>query len=160
MDVASIKMKPVKLMQDILPPHADIIGLHPLFGPQSGKSGIEGLNIAVCSVRGARVDGVCGFLDDTLKLQVHRATPEEHDRELAWIQGLTHLLAKVIVSLDLPAFRFTTKTFDYMKQMVEMVRYDSDELFLAIERENPFAAEAKRAFFEAARKLEDRLNQG
>ena len=51
-DVASIKSKPIELMQDILPPTVQIIGTHPLFGPQSGKDGIEGLNIVICPLRG------------------------------------------------------------------------------------------------------------
>lgn len=158
-DVASIKIGPAKLMQEILPAHTAIVGTHPLFGPQSGKDGIAGLNIAVCDVRGARAESVARFLADTLKLNVLRATPEEHDRELAYVQGLTHLLAKVIVSLDLPQFRFTTRTYEYLMKTVEMVRYDSEELFRAIERENPFSAEAKKAFFDAARRLEDKLGR-
>ena len=85
-------------------------------------------------------------------------TPEEHDREAAYVQGLTHMLAKIVVALDLPSMRFPTRTYELMQQMVEMVRHDSDELFCAIERENPFAAEAKRAFFAAARKLEEKLS--
>jgi hypothetical protein len=53
----------------------------------------------------------------------------------------------------------TTKTYGYMQQMIEMVRYDSDDLFCAIERENPFTTEAKQRFFAAASQLEDRLSQ-
>ena len=79
--------------------------------------------------------------------------------ELAYVQGLTHLLVKVIVALDLPKFRFTTKTYEYLEQMVESLRNDSDELFRAIERENPFSSEAKKAFFTAARNLEDKLTR-
>ncbi|MDP9126650.1 MAG: prephenate dehydrogenase [Pseudomonadota bacterium] len=159
-DVASIKMRPTELMTEHLPPTVDIVGTHPLFGPQSGKDGIEGLNIAVCDVRGERGEAVCRFLRNELKLNVMRATAEEHDRELAYVQGLTHLLAKVVVALELPKFRFTTRTYEYMEKMVEMVRYDSEELFRAIEKENPFAAQAKQAFFAAARKLEEDLNRG
>lgn len=159
-DVASIKIGPANLMKNLLPEHVDIVGLHPLFGPQSGKNGIENLNIVVCNVRGLRGESVERFLANQLKLNVMRATPEEHDRELAYVQGLTHLIAKVVVSLDLPKFRFTTKTYDYMQKMVEMVRHDSEELFRAIEKENPFSGEAKQAFFNAAHKLEDDLNRG
>ena len=157
LDVSSVKIKPATLMRSILPQHADIVGTHPLFGPQSGRGGIEGLNIVVSDIQGDRGSCVAEFLQQKLKLNVHSATPDEHDRELAYVQGLTHLLAKVIVAMDLPKFRFTTRTYDYMEQMVEMVRYDSEELFKAIERENPFSAEAKKAFFTAARNLEDRL---
>lgn len=156
-DVGSVKVKPTEAMLKILPDHVDIVGTHPLFGPQSGKNGITGFNVAVCNVRGERAGCVVDFLADVLNLNVHLATPEEHDKELAYVQGLTHLIAKVIVALDLPKFKFTTKTYEYMEQMVEMVRYDSDDLFKAIERENPFSAEAKHAFFTAARRLEDRL---
>jgi prephenate dehydrogenase len=159
-EVGSVKTKPTEWMKKHLPPHADAIGLHPLFGPQSGKDGIVGLNVAVCNVRGARADAVSAFLKDQLKLNVFPTTPEEHDRQLAYVQGLTHLLGKVVVALDLPEFQLTTRTYDLMIELVEMVRYDTDELFKAIERENPFTAEAKAAFFTAARRLEEKLAKG
>ncbi|MDX2027842.1 MAG: prephenate dehydrogenase [Alphaproteobacteria bacterium] len=159
MDVASVKLKPVELMQNLLPAHVDIVGTHPLFGPQSAKDGIKGLNMVVANVRGERAASVCSFLRDELGLNVFEATAEAHDRELAYVQGLTHLLAKVVVALDLPDFCFTTKTYEHMQKMVDMVRHDSDELFMAIEKENPFVGEAKKAFFTAAKALEDRLSQ-
>jgi prephenate dehydrogenase len=159
-DVGSVKIKPAKLMKEILPRSMPIVGTHPLFGPQSGKTGIKGLNLVVCDVRGGRAACVRRFCRDKLKLNVFAATPRDHDRELAYVQGLTHLLAKVVVALDLPRFRFTTRTYQYLEQMVETVRYDSDELFRAIERENPFTKKAKEAFFRAARNLEQRLLRG
>lgn len=159
-DVASVKMKPAALMEKILPKNVAVIGTHPLFGPQSGKQGIKGLNIAVCEIRGGRAACASRFLKKTLRLNVMRTTPAAHDKELAYVQGLTHLLAKVVVALKLPRFRFTTKTYELVDQAVEFIRYDSDELFKAIERENPFAPEAKKAFFTAARGLERKLRRG
>jgi prephenate dehydrogenase len=158
-DVASVKMKPVALMKKILPQHAAIVATHPLFGPQSGKYGIKGLNIAVCDIRGGRGACVRRFCKK-LGLSVHATTPRAHDRELAYVQGLTHLLAKVMVYLDLPKFRFTTRTYELIDQAVAFIRHDSDELFRAIERENPFTGKAKRAFFAAARRLERKLRRG
>jgi prephenate dehydrogenase len=157
MDVASVKIRPVKAMMEILPKSVSIVGTHPLFGPQSGKKGIKGLNIAVCEVRGGRGAGVACFCKEKLGLRVSEATPEEHDREAAYVQGLTHMLAKIVTALDLPPMRFPTRTYELLQQMVEMVRYDSDELFRAIERENPFSEKAKKAFFAAAKKLEDKV---
>ncbi|MDD3371720.1 MAG: prephenate dehydrogenase/arogenate dehydrogenase family protein [Alphaproteobacteria bacterium] len=156
-DVASVKIRPVRTMQSILPASVSIVGTHPLFGPQSGKNGISGLNIAVCDVRGDRGAGVARFCTEKLGLRVTAVTPEEHDREAAYVQGLTHMLGKIVVALDLPPMRFPTKTYELMQQMVEMIRYDSDELFRAIQSENPFSEEAKLAFFTAAKDLEDRL---
>ncbi|HEU0117250.1 MAG TPA: prephenate dehydrogenase/arogenate dehydrogenase family protein, partial [Alphaproteobacteria bacterium] len=57
LDVGSVKIKPTKLMKKLLPKNVDIVGTHPLFGPQTGKHGIAGLNIAVVNVRGKR--GAC-----------------------------------------------------------------------------------------------------
>ncbi|MFY9288364.1 MAG: prephenate dehydrogenase [Alphaproteobacteria bacterium] len=156
-DVASVKIKPTMQMKKILPKYVDVIGTHPLFGPQTGKNGIKGLNIALTNVRGHRAPCVAKFLAQKLKLNVHLTTAKEHDKELAYVQGLTHLLMKVVVALDLPKFRFTTKTYEYLEQMVEMIRYDSEELFRAIERENPYSKKAKKEFFSAARKLEEKL---
>jgi prephenate dehydrogenase len=159
LDVGSVKIKPTQLMKKILPKHVDIIGTHPLFGPQSDKNGIQGLKIAVSNIRGKRGACVSAFLKKKLKLAVYEVTPQQHDKELAYVHGLTHMLAKVIASLGLPKFNLTTKTYDLFDQAVEFVRYDSDELFRAIERENPHAKEAKKAFFASARKLEERLTR-
>lgn len=158
-DVCSVKIKPLQAMMEILPPSVAVVGTHPLFGPQSGKNGIAGLNIAICEGRGGRSGEVMNFCRDILRLNVSLVTPEEHDREAAYVQGLTHMLAKIIVSLDLPAMRFPTRTYELMQQMVDMVRYDSDELFRAIARENPFAEQAKQDFFAAARRLEEKISQ-
>ncbi|MFA4994452.1 MAG: prephenate dehydrogenase [Bdellovibrionales bacterium] len=156
-DVASVKIKPCAAMKKLLPKSVSIVGTHPLFGPQSGKSGIKGLNIAICEVRGGQGACVARFCVAKLGLRVTQVTPEEHDREAAYVQGLTHMLAKIVLSLNLPEMRFPTYTYELMQQMVEMVRYDSDELFRAIERENPFSKEAKKAFFKAAKALEDKM---
>jgi prephenate dehydrogenase len=158
-DVASVKIKPVAAMLELLPKSISIVGTHPLFGPQSGKAGIKGLNIAVCEVRGGQGSCVARFCIAKLGLRVTEVTPEEHDREAAYVQGLTHLLAKIVLSLNLPKMRFPTYTYELMQQMVEMVRHDSEELFRAIERENPFSKEAKKAFFAAAKKLEDKMSK-
>lgn len=149
LDVCSVKVKPARMMTDVLPAHADIVCTHPLFGPQSAKNGIAGLKIVVCPLRGARQEGVAAFLS-SLGLEVIVATPEEHDREVAMVQGLTHLIAKVLVEMEPLPKRLTTRSFELMMEGVDMVRHDSMELFLAIERDNPFAADLRRKFFSKA----------
>ncbi len=156
-DVCSVKLKPHAILSRLLPPDVDFVCTHPLFGPQSGKDGIAGLKVAVCPGRGGREACVERFLAERLRLKVVRTTPERHDRELAYVQGLTHLIAKIMVEIEPADVLQTTRTWELLMQSVELVRYDSDELFLAIESENPFVAEAKARFFDAARALEARL---
>jgi len=156
-DVCSVKLKPHAILARLLPPEVDFVCTHPLFGPQSGRDGIAGLKIAVCPGRGGREPCVERFLAERLRLTVVRTTPERHDRELAYVQGLTHLIAKIMVEIEPQDVLQTTRTWELLMQSVELVRYDSDELFLAIESENPFVGEAKARFFDTARALEARL---
>ncbi len=155
-DVASVKVKPAELMKSLLPTSVKVIAAHPLFGPQSGKNGIAGLNIVICPIRGDDFKAVRRFCRKQLGLRVFISTPEEHDREMAAVQGLTHLLSRAVRDLKLPEYRFVTKTYALMQEMVAMVGNDSDELFQAIECENPYAAAVKSAFFAAIKKMEEK----
>lgn len=157
MDVASVKCLPAQMLSDALPDGVDIIGLHPLFGPQSGKDGIAGLNITMVNVRGTRDIGVCDFLRDVLCLYVVQCGAEEHDRQMAYVQGLTHMITKIYRMIDVPPITQETKTFGHLRAMVDMLKNDSDALFMTIQTDNPFVSEAKRQFFDAARVLEERL---
>lgn len=157
LDVCSVKEEPIAAMMEHLPDHVDIVGTHPLFGPQTGAKGVDGLRIALCNVRGDRLACVETFLREELRLKTIVTTAEEHDRQLAYVQGLTHLMSKIIVEMDLPRLDHTTETFDTMMTMVESVRYDSEELFRAIENRNQFVGKTREMFFDAARTIEDRL---
>nr|WP_314438568.1 prephenate dehydrogenase [uncultured Brevundimonas sp.] len=150
-DVGSVKVKPALAMQAALREGVRIVGAHPLFGPQSARDGIAGLRIAVCPVRevsdARRVAAFCRY---ALRLKVFLVTPEEHDREAAVVQGLTHLIARVLLNMEPLPTRMTTASFDRLMQAVDMVRYDSPAVFRAIERDNPFAAEVRDRFFALA----------
>lgn len=154
-DVGSVKVKPARAMQAALPPGVRIVGTHPLFGPQSARDGIAGLRVAVCEVRGGKdARRVAAFCRRALKLRVFQVTPEEHDREAATVQGLTHLIARVLLKMEPLPTRMTTASFERLMQAVDMVRHDSPAVFRAIERDNPYAAEVRERFFalaEAAR---------
>ena len=150
-DVGSVKVKPALAMDAALPEGVRIVGAHPLFGPQSGKDGIVGLRIAVCPVREAKdARRVAAFCRHALKLRVFQVTPEDHDREAAVVQGLTHLIARVLLNMEPLPTRMTTASFERLMQAVDMVRHDSPAVFRAIERDNPFAAEVRDRFFALA----------
>jgi len=156
LDVASVKVYPARFMES-LPDYVDIVCTHPLFGPQSARNGITGLKIAVCPIRGSGVTKIVEFFRAKLGLQVIMTTPEEHDREVAAVQGLTHMIAKVLVDMEPLPKKMTTVSFDLLMAAVELVRYDSMELFLAIERDNPFSAELRHKFFAKGKELRDFL---
>ncbi len=157
MDVASVKTLPQQVMLDTLPNTVDLVGLHPLFGPQSGKYSIHNQNIAVVNIRGERSEGIIAFLKDQLHLNVIPCTAEEHDQQMAYVQGLTHMIARVFQNMDIPEIKQETKTFSLLQDMVNIVKNDSDELFKAIQTDNPFVEETKDKFFTAVKDLENTL---
>lgn len=157
LDVGSVKVAPAEIMERGLPMHAEIAATHPLFGPQSARRGIAGLKIAVCPIRGRRCYALAAFLRRQLGLNVIMTTPEAHDREAATVQGLTHLIAKVLVQMEPLPTRMTTRSFDLIAAAVDMVRHDAPEVFEAIERANPYAPDVRRRFFALASALDAEL---
>lgn len=157
LDVGSVKTIPAEIMRKGLPPHVDIVATHPLFGPHSARDGIAGLKIALCPIRGDRGLRVAAFLRRILGLDVIVTTPEAHDRDAAMVQGLTHLIAKVLVQMEPLPTRLTTKSFDLLLEAVGMVRHDAPEVSRAIERANPYSQEVRRRFFDLAYALDAEL---
>ena len=151
-DVSSVKVKPIELMQRLLPPHVDTVATHPMFGPQSGRDGITGLKVVHCPLR--RSTCVPEFLSQKLGLEVLEMSADEHDRELAYVQGLTHWMARALREIHMPSLELATPAYRHLPAIEEILRQDSDELFLTIQRENPFAREARAALRRRLRELE------
>lgn len=137
-DVASVKVEPLGLMAQILPAHVQILGTHPMFGPQSVDQ--PDLTCVLCPVRGTGWRRVAAFLRRS-GLRVVVTSAEAHDREAAVSQGLTHLLARAFLGRARPAI--TTRSFEAMLAAFEMVAQDTPELFEAITARNVHVAEAR-----------------
>jgi prephenate dehydrogenase len=150
MDVVSVKVVPTRIMTEELPSDVEIVGSHPLLGPQSARDGIAGRKVVLCPIRGRSARSIAAFLKGVLRLKVYTVTAEEHDREAAVVQGLTHLIANVLLRMEPLPTRLTTASFDLLMQATDMVRYDSAGVFHAIEHDNPFAAAVRRRFFALA----------
>jgi prephenate dehydrogenase len=158
LDVCSVKMEPLRLMRALLPQSVEIIGTHPLFGPQSGHAGIEGLRIALCPARTTRAAEVRKFLAADLKLKVLEKSPEEHDREMAHVQALTHFVARALDELHVIDSDLATVSYEELMRAARLVSEDSWELFQTIQLGNPFAATKRRMFIEKLIELESRVN--
>jgi len=156
-DVSSVKVKPIKLMTQYLPNTVDIVGTHPLFGPQSGKNGIEGLNLVICPVRTRKGLILSRFLKNKIKLNVLERTPDVHDRQMAYVQALTHFIGRACNEMDIPDVEQKTPAYQYLLNIKKNLGQDSMDLFLTIELENPYAADVRNQLLEELHALNDRL---
>jgi prephenate dehydrogenase len=87
MDLTSLKTEPVKAMLRSSP--AEVIGLHPLFGP--GVASISGYTICICPARG---EVWLAWVKDIFTKHgaiLIETTPEHHDEMMALVQALNHL---------------------------------------------------------------------
>ena len=156
-DVSSVKVKPVELMQKYLPDHCEIIATHPLFGPQSGKNGIKGLNMVLCPGKRSTTLQLERFFRDALGLNVLIRTPEVHDIHMPYVQALTHFIGRATNIMDIPDVEQKTPAYQYLLDIKRNLGGDSYDLFLTIEQENPYAKGVREDFLKELTKLHEAL---
>lgn len=159
-DTCSVKEKPVDIMLRELPDGVQILGTHPLFGPDSGKKGIGGLKMTVCPVRIAPdcYQAVLGYLK-SLNLITLETTPAEHDRQIARTQAVFHLIAQACKRLNWGGEDVTTPGPETFFNLLKTVQNDTDQLFFDLQRENRYAAESRAEFIDEVIRLHRELSR-
>lgn len=158
MDVCSVKQESLRLIRRYFP-STEVIATHPLFGPQSyGLPGVK-CKLVVCPPEqpSPRYEFMLAHFRDRLGLAIVHATPEQHDREMANVQALTHFIAKALIELDVKASELSTPSFDLLVQLTNILAKDSYALFETIQNGNPFAADVRHQLLKALADLNSRL---
>jgi len=161
-DVCSVKIRPCQMMLEQLPGDCEIIGTHPLFGPQTvAEKGLAGCTIALCPVRCTErtMQAARGLLAGDLGLSIVETSADDHDRQMASVQALTHLIGHAAASLDLPETDLATLAYRRLLRIRENVIGDSPELFDAIQTWNPYAAGARERMLDAMHGVHDRTRR-
>lgn len=158
LDVSSVKVKPTELMIKYLPKDVEIITTHPLFWLESGKHGIKWLKMVVCDVRSDHTKEFIQFLREKLELNVLEKTPEEHDKQMAYAQALSHFIAKALTNMNIPTMDQNTLMYDKLRDMVEITSVDTEELFLTLETQNPYGKEIREKFVQELNEIEKWLS--
>lgn len=160
LDVCSLKMHPVSLMKKLLPDNVDILATHPLFGPQSATENITDMRIALFQTRVSdeRFDRIKKFCEKHLKLKTYVTTPEEHDKQMALSQALTHFIGQAVDKMGIKRVELSTKTFDDLMDIVEIIHNDSRALFENMQTMNPYAQEIREHFVKTSKSINNHLN--
>ncbi len=160
LDVCSTKILPCKWMKDILPTKTEIIGTHPLFGPQSGKNGIRGLKIVVCQVR-AKKETILKVNEmfKSIGLDVIRTSPIEHDKAMASSHALLHFITIPIINLGIKDQEIKISALDKVLELIDTFKDDSPELFISVQNFNPEAKKLRKRFIDALLDLDKRLDK-
>ncbi|NOZ74275.1 MAG: prephenate dehydrogenase/arogenate dehydrogenase family protein [FCB group bacterium] len=141
LDVCSVKVYPVTVMQDHLPESVGIIATHPLFGPDSWTAPApHRLVMHSTRDRYSKFD-IWEAYFTSKNMEVLEMSPEEHDRLAAKTQGLTHFVGRVLRNANVGATEIDTLGFTDLLQVVDQTCNDSWELFLDLQNFNPYTME-------------------
>ena len=140
MDLTSLKKEPVELM--MANSRAEVIGCHPLFGPDVDDA--AGENVIMCPARGQKWLGWLRNILEKNGLVITEETPEEHDKIMAIVQVLNHLntislgmtLTGTGISLE-KISKYTTPIFQTKLGIIKKVFTESPGLYADIIANNP-----------------------
>ncbi len=162
-DLTSLKAGPVASM---LKSKAEVIGLHPMFGPT--VTSLKQQTIIACPARAAKAT-VQALLD------VFRnegavctiTTPEDHDRMMAVVQGLTHFLTLCMadsvrrLGIDIDTTNaFTSPVYKIELSLVGRLLSQDPELYGSILQQNPFVPAVLAACRDSVCNLQEIIAEG
>ncbi|KRE89071.1 prephenate dehydrogenase [Frateuria sp. Soil773] len=159
LDVGSVKVHPCAAMDELLGAAIPHVGSHPLFGPLSLARGEHPRQAVICPAAAhpqAAADAAALFRG--LGCEVVVQNPESHDRAMATTHALAFFVAKGLVGIGVDdGLAVAPPSFRGMRHMLAAVRGDAGHLFAAIQRENPFAAQARAQLLAELERVHRRL---
>ena len=157
-DISSVKVLPFQKISEFLPNQPRVI-MHPLFGPQSAADSFDGHKVVMCPDESSPKPyaSIKNFVQ-ALGLEVVELSVEEHDRQMALVQGLTFFVARGLVGMDVHDVELMTPSFRKLLDLADLERSHTDDLFMTIQKANPFTAEIRTKFVNIVDEMNDKLN--
>ncbi|MFT4245557.1 MAG: prephenate dehydrogenase/arogenate dehydrogenase family protein [Micrococcaceae bacterium] len=156
-DVCSVKVKSRDITLDTLKGHENIMVTHPLFGPQSAEDGVAGHDFIVAKAIGDNAKKYVKFCKEVLKMRVLHFSAEQHDHIMAYVHALTFFVARGLSDLHMPELPIQTPSFDMLRDLIDLDSRHTEELFLTIQKGNPYGEQVRRQLIETFEELEAEL---
>lgn len=162
MDVTSVKEKPAEIMQEYAPEGVEIIPAHPLFGPRIRS--LDGQVVVLTPVKkGKWFEKIYNFLEKE-NARVIVTTPQNHDKMMSVVQGLTHFayigIAATIerLNIDVKESRnFASPVYGLMVDMIARIVAQNPYLYYSIQTENRYIKETHETFISVYRDLNNMI---
>jgi prephenate dehydrogenase len=160
-DVCSVKEYPVQWMTEELPDSISILATHPMFGPDSAADSLQDRKICLCRVRvpDKQYNKIKNYLISK-GLIVIEATAREHDEQIATSLSLTHFIGRTLSESGAVPLDIDTEGYKRLLRILEVVERDTWQLFMDMNRYNPYAKKKRIEFMEVMQDINSRLEQG
>ncbi len=138
MDVSSVKVQPCDWLKSQIKKEVAILGTHPMFGPDSAKYGLKGLQVIVCPLRitEVKLKKIIQIFQD-LELKVIKTTPREHDKQVARSLAMVHFLGRVLGKMKIDQQEISSLGYERLLSVNETVNNDTWQLFWDMQKYNP-----------------------
>lgn len=158
-DACSVKQLPVEWMLQHLPASVQILGTHPMFGPDSAAETVFGAKLVVCPVRieSERYRQISLYLSKH-GIKLIETTPDEHDRQISRSLFLAHYLGRTLLEFGAQPLEIDTKGYRRLMKILLTVENDSIQLFEDMYRYNPYAADTRSQFLKAMQAVSSHLD--
>ena len=159
-DLLSVKVHAKEIFTKELPENIEAMLCHPLFGPDSvNEFGLAGQRIVIEQFRSS--DQKFNFWKNyfiNLKLDILEMTAEEHDQQIAFSQALTHLVGRILNKMNFSTSKIDTSNSRKLLEVTKQVGKDEYQLFLDLQRYNPYTKVMREQFAQAQADLNQQID--
>lgn len=167
MDITSVKSDPAEALLKYAPENTEILPCHPMFGPRIPS--IEGQIIILTPI-----ENRCQKSFETIKEFLEKknthiviSTPQEHDKTMSVVQGLTHFsyitIASTIKKLNISvknSREFASPVYNLMLDMISRIVSQNPYLYYSIQKSNSETTLARKTLIEEGMYLSDLIESG
>lgn len=162
-DLTSLKVNPVQAM---CRSRAQVIGLHPMFGPSASSLKNQTVIVTPARARDATLSSILHILkSEGAVLTI--TTPEAHDRMMATVQGLNHFLILTMAETlrrqgisPGESLEFMSPIYRMQLGLVGRILGQDPDLYGDILQLNPYVPETLAACEESVRTLREIVETG
>ncbi len=156
-EFCSVQTYPLKILKKYFPEN-HLLGIHPLFGPDSVKNNLSGHQAIV--IKQLKYDSKSQNVIRDFKrkgIKIIELTSTEHDKLMAYTLCLTQYIGRSLGKLNLPQSGIGTKGYFDLIEMIERTNNDTFQLFIDMNRYNPFSTQMRKKIIKEFKNLDDFL---
>lgn len=144
-DTCSVKVLPVKWMKENIPADCEIIATHPMFGPDSYYTAKDKLPMVMSNISASNENyNFWTSYFASKPMRIEDMTPDEHDKNVAYSQGITHFVGRVLSDLHLSKGSIDTLGYTKLLEIIQQTCNDNWQLFLDLQNYNPYTQQMRK----------------
>ncbi len=156
-EFCSVQTYPLKILKKYFPEN-HLLGIHPLFGPDSVKNNLSGHQAIV--IKQLKYDSKSQNVIRAFKrkgIKIIELTSTEHDKLMAYTLCLTQFIGRSLGKLNLPQCGVGTKGYFDLLEIIKRTNNDTFQLFIDMNRYNPFSTQMRKKVIKEFKNLDDFL---